>query len=246
MYVHTQACTANQGCPHCIHRWQRLIREGARARRVYGGYRRFLALNSPLRRKSFLWNGHMYFFKDVEKRNWPKSRTMRTFWECAKHATKCKAFCGHKGLPFRWSWTGFDCQRSMSDMMHDLKCVCEMVLKGLVGYGKHGMYKSWKKDSRHREECIAFDMFPEVHDGDNPLPWRLTLEELKIINERVCKMWWPHYTHKLAKRGTSFFVKSCRCWKSRDKVEILVVLLPTLLRDFVPAVHQALMDIFLL
>ena len=107
------------------------------------------------------------------------------------------------------------------------------------------MYKSWKKDSRHREECIAFDMFPEVHDGDNPLPWRLTLEELKIINERVCKMWWPHYTHKLAKRGTSFFVKSCRCWKSRDKVEILVVLLPTLLRDFVPAVHQALLDIAL-
>ena len=241
-HSHMQACTACQGCPHCTHRWQQIRIPGHRARRVYGGYRRFLPMNSPWRRKSFRWNGHVYYFKDVERRNWSKPRTMRTFKECVAHTTK-PPFCGHKGPPLRSLWTAFDPRRSMCDIMHDLKCACECVLKGLVGYGKHGMYKSWNKDSRHRRECIALDMFPEVHDDDSPLRWRLTREELHIVNKRICDMGWPHYTHKLAKHGASFFVKSCRCWKCRDKLEILMVILPTCLRDFVPAVHQALLEL---
>ena len=119
-----------------------------------------------------------------------------------------------------------------------------MVLKNLVGKGSHGMYKPWNYDGRHRAECRILGRFPEVADSaTHPLPWRLTREQVSIVDKRVRDMWWPHHTHRLCKRGASFFVKSNRCWKARDKMTIFMVLLPTVLRGFVPAVHQALLQL---
>jgi len=106
------------------------------------------------------------------------------------------------------------------------------------------MYKPWKYDGRHRAECRILGRFPEVADSaTHPFPWRLTREQVSIVDKRVRDMWWPHHTHRLWKRGASFFVKSSRCWKARDKMTIFMVLLPTVLRGFVPAVHQALLQL---
>ena len=198
--------------------------------------------NSPLRQKSFVWNGQRYWFRNIERRNWPKARTLQTVAECASIGTTKKPYCGHKGAPFLSRWHGFT-WTNMADLMHDMKGVCEMTLKIIVGKGKHGMYASWKHDEKHRFECHACKMFPGIRDPTSPLPWRLTKDQLKIVNERVCAMWWPHHVHRLAKRRCSFFIKSCRAWKSRDKLTVFLVILPTCLRGFVPAVHQSILTI---
>ena len=117
-----------------------------------------------------------------------------------------------------------------------------MLLKGLVGKGEHGMYTSWNKDHKHRLECIKYGVFPDVQHG-GPLPWRLTRENLRVVDRRILDMYWPHGTHRLGKNGYSFFIKSCRAWKSRDKMMIFMVLLPTCLRGFVTALHQAILQL---
>ena len=215
-----------------------------RSKCLYNGYRRFLPTTSLWRQRSFRWNGQVYWFPNVEQREWPKERTVQSAAECVVYARPKQPICGHKGLPFRWKWRGFRWLLSCCDLMHDIKCVCVATLKTIVGYVHDGgMYDSWKQDPRHRFECAVLGTFPEVTDTDNPLPWRLTRDELSIVNERVCNMWWPHHTHRLAKNGESFFIKSKRCWKSRDKMTIFMVILPTVLSGFVPAVHQALLQL---
>ena len=47
--------------------------------------------------------------------------------------------------------------------------------------------------------------------------------------------------HKLCSEGFSFWKKPDRCWKSAHKSYIFLVLLPTCLWGFVPAVHTALL-----
>ena len=116
----------------------------------------------------------------------------------------------------------------MADMMHDIKTVCCMFLKVLVGQGqkKSGMYESWnsqRKDKKHREYCRVHNIFPDVHDVNNPLPWRLTSAQLDVVDDRVKNMWWPHYMDVLHKDGYSFWKKSCTMWKSRHKLMILMV-----------------------
>ena len=119
-----------------------------------------------------------------------------------------------------------------------------MTLKNLVGKGSHGMYKSFKQDPRHRAECRILGTFPEiVADAEHPLSWRLTSDEVSIVDRRVRDMWWPHHTHRLCKRGASFFIKSNRIWKCRDKYTVFMVILPTVLSGFVPTVHHALLEL---
>ena len=184
----------------------------------------------------------VYWFKDVEQRNEPRIRTIQTLKDCLSVVTATKPFCGHKGLPFRSEWLGFNWCTQSCDLMHDIKCACEMLLKGVVGKGQHGMYKSWNKDDKHRLECIKYGVFPDVQHG-GLLPWRLTRENLRVVDRRILDMYWPHGTHRLGKNGYSFFIKSCRAWKSRDKMTIFMVLLPTCLRGFVPALHQAILQL---
>ena len=110
--------------------------------------------------------------------------------------------------------------------MHDIKCVCVMFLKVLVGQGAHGMYATWnsdKKDKKHRDYCRVHNIFPDVHDAENPLPWRLTRAQLDVVDARVKSMWWPHYMDVLHKKGYSFWKKSYTMWKTRHKLMILMV-----------------------
>jgi len=172
-----------------------------RSKCLYNGYRRFLPTTSLWRQRSFRWNGQVYWFPNVEQREWPKERTVQSAAECVVYARPKQPICGHKGLPFRWKWRGFRWLLSCCDLMHDIKCVCVATLKTIVGYVHDGcMYDSWKKDPRHRFECAVLGTFPEVTDTDNPLPWRLTRDELSIVNERVCNMWSSPYAPARKKR----------------------------------------------
>ena len=141
-------------------------------------------------------------------------------------------------------WTGVDWAGSACDMMHDLKGFCDMLLKGLVGIGQHGIYKGWNKDAQHRDDCEAFGIFREFHEGDVELPpWRLSREAVELLDITVKNMWVPHYTEKLYTSSGSFWIQSDVMWKCRHKYHIVMTLLPTLLSGFVPAVHEAVLMI---
>lgn len=51
---------------------------------------------------------------------------------------------------------------------------------------------------------------------------------------------WPQYIEKLYYNGASFWLKPDRIWKARRKIRLLFFILPTQLRDQIPAVRFAL------
>ena len=145
-------------------------------------------------------------------------------------------------MPLLRKWPSFAWDMNPSDVMHDLNSVSKMLLKILVGKGRFGMYESWNKDHQHREFCRVMGVFPEVVEG-GALPWRLSPEEVSAVDARVGTIWWPHYMDILYSNGYSFFKKSDRMYKSRHKVFILLVLLPTVLRGYTPALHMGLVTL---
>ena len=196
--LNMQAVTAFYPCPHCLHSWQPGLRG-----QTYGGYRRFLPQGSAWRNKTFRFMGLLYEFRDQEARAPPRPRNDKNVALMAARGTPARPFIGHKGLSFFSTWEGVDWAGSICDIMHDVKLLCEMVLKGLVGTGSsNGMYKEWgtkNRDSLHREDCKAYGIFHAFHSSDNtPPPWRLSKEELQICDMRVRSMWWSHYMDPLS------------------------------------------------
>ena len=239
--LNMQSVSAFFPCPHCLHTAQ-----PGRKSQCFGGFRRFLPMGSPWRQRTFVYKGSTYEFRDVERRSPPVLRSDNNVAVMLRIASDSnKPFCGHKGLPLLHNWMGADWDGNLCDVMHDMKCMCLMILKGLVGNGKNGMYKSWRhKDVQHREDCRIFGIFENFPNGrDNLPPWRLSPEAVNIMDMRVRRMWWPHYVDILAKGGHSFWTHSDRMWKSSNKWYVLMVLLPTCLRGFVPAVHNAILII---
>lgn len=120
-----------------------------------------------------------------------------------------------------------------------------MVGKGLsTRDDMEGGYKSWSKDATHRREAKVLGIFRDIWpDRNGPLPWRLTKEQLKVLDERMKKTVWPHYLDPLFYEGCSFWVKPGRLWKSRRKSMLLCFLLSTQIRDMVPALREAI-DVF--
>ena len=228
-----QSCRAYYGCPHC----EICFLVGPK-KPHYGGYRCYLPASSPFRGRSFVFRGQHYMFVNVEKRTAPNRRTDSSVRLCLSMATASKPFRGHKSTPFLYRWLGFNWAGNTCDVMHDIKCACEMTLKIIVGKGSHGWYKSWNKDDAHREECKIYNIF---NRGNGDLPWRLSKDDVNTLDARVRAIWWPHYMDKLCSQGFSFWKKPDRCWKSAHKSYIFLVLLPTCLWGFVPAVHTALL-----
>ena len=64
---------------------------------------------------------------------------------------------------------------------------------------------------------------------------------MKVQDRLVLSMWWPHYVDILHKDGHSFWTHSDRMWKCSRKYYVLMVILPTSLLGFVPAVHTAIL-----
>lgn len=128
----------------------------------------------------------------------------------------------------------------MPEIMHDIKNLCDNLVRLLIG--KTGSatdgYSGWSKDAKHRSDCKRLGVFPEVWDGGK-LPWRLTAEERKMLDQRTSRIAWPHYVEPLYYRGASFWKKPNRMWKCRRKYRLLLFFLPVLLRDCVPKVREA-------
>ena len=240
--LNMQSVTAFFPCPHCLHTAQ-----PGRKGQCFGGFRRFLPMGSPWRQRTFVYKGSTYEFRDVERRSPPVLRTDDNVEVMLRIAsTNNKPFCGHKGLPLLHNWMGVDWAGSLCDVMHDMKCMSVMIIKCLVGKGKDGMYKNWSKDKdiAHRKDCQLYGIFETFANGDTLLPpWRLSADAVEIMDMRVRRMWWPHYVDVLAKNNHSFWTHSDRMWKSSNKLYVLMVLLPTCLRGFVPAVHKALLHL---
>lgn len=232
--LNMQSVNAFYPCPYCLHTWAPGLR-----RQVYAGYRRFLPENSPWRRGRFRYKGCTYWFRGgTETKPRPMSRTDRTVREmlCMARASR-RPFCGHKGPPLLQSWRT-DWGRSCADWMHDLKCMTGMLLSALVGDVFE--YK-WNKDASHRKDCKAYNLFPGFQNGGPP-PWRLSRQEVKLLDLLVRTMMLPRYTDPLHHHQHSFFTHPDRVWKARHKLYVFLVLLPTCLHfTSVRAVHHALL-----
>ena len=224
-------------CYRCLHTCQ-----PGPSKIIHGGFRRFLPADHPWREKSFRVADTQFEFRDVERRQPPVTRTDALVRLAILRARPTRPFLGHKSLPLLSLWLGADWGRSMPDWMHDLKCFCEMFLRGLVGKSPDGFYQGWSKDAQHREECRIFGIFAEFVAGGQP-PWRLSKEQIKLMDNRVNSMWWPHCSDKLAWHGASFWKKTDRIWKAKHKVLCLLTILPTCLRGFVKSAHLALLYI---
>lgn len=119
------------------------------------------------------------------------------------------------------------------DARHQMRFVKCMYLRCcVVGNGSDGFYQGWGKDVQHREECRIFGIFPEFVAGGQP-PWRLTKTQIKLLDNRVKKIWWTHYSDKLAWGGACFFLKTDRIWKAKHKVHCLLTILTSCLRGSV-------------
>ena len=217
--LNMQSVTAFYPCPWCLHTWQ----PGLRAQ-VYGGFRQFLAPSSLWRRKSFVYKGQTYWFRDVETRPRPMRRTDATVRASLVQTTQRRPFCGHKGSPLLELWRT-DWGRSCCDEMHDLKCMSGICLRTLVG--DSGEYV-WKKDATHRRDCQVYHTFPSFQNGGPP-PWRLSRDEVSHLDLRERTMMLPHYTDRLEHHQHSFWTHPDRVWKAKHKLYVVLVLLPTCL-----------------
>ena len=123
----------------------------------------------------------------------------------------------------------------------DIKNLCDTIVRLLVG--KTTNYKSWSasKDAKHRRQSEKIGVFQSIWEiNGGKLPWRLTRDERKELDQRMSRVWWPHYMERLYYRGCSFWEKPSRMWKSRRKYRLLLYILPVMLRDKVPALMTAL------
>ena len=71
-------------------------------------------------------------FRDVEQRETPITRTDENVTIMLSIVTPRKPFCGHKSVPLLDKWLSPDWEGNMCDAMHDLKCLCLAIMKGLV------------------------------------------------------------------------------------------------------------------
>ena len=132
-----QHTAAFQSCCVCLHSWK----PGVLRNTIYGGYRRFLPVDSRARHKRFKYKGLLYEFSNVEQRTKPKLRSTAFARECLS-TMKCltkqrvqqytnrgqrgsppedQPFLGHKHAPLQAKWPDFDWYRyNIPDLMHGM------------------------------------------------------------------------------------------------------------------------------
>ena len=201
----------------------------------FGGYRTLLPPNSRGRQAQILQGGHTYEYGGVEAR-------MKAALRSEEYARFCLSvveamglpYGGHKTAPLIASWPGFDWNRlSPAELMHDSKIFLEMFLKVVVGKRQgSGFYNSWSYDDKHRREAQLLGIFRAIWPCNmGPLPWRLTRDQLKLLDARMGTLIWPQHVEKLCYSGASFWTKPDRMWKARRKIRLLYYILSTQLRD---------------
>lgn len=214
-------------CYRCIHTWQ-----PGRSKVIHdGGFRRFLTEDHSWCAKTFRVGDCQYEFRDMERRQPPVRQTVNL---AVSRARPTRPFLGHTRdfhfFGIGWGPTGGEaCWIGYTTLNAFVRCVSV----GFVVKGSDGFYKSWgMKDAQRREDCRIFGIFPDFVAGELP-PWRLSKPQRKLMDNRVKKMWWTHYSDKLAWQGFSFWMKTDRIWKAKHKILCLLTILPTCLRGYV-------------
>ena len=91
-----QACQSYQGCCVCTHCWSR----GPRTKCMFDGYRCFLNPGSRGRRARVCWRGHVYHYRDEERRPVPLTRDDNMVFAAVRMAKERRQpVVGHKHLP---------------------------------------------------------------------------------------------------------------------------------------------------
>ena len=125
-----QACQAYQGCPVCTHTWSR----GPRTKCMFDGYRAFQRVGSRGRRARVPWRGHVYQYRDEERRPVPTTRDDNLVFAAVRMAKERRqAVLGHKHMPLLSQWPGFSWYRlNAPDLAHGLFiliiCLCAMII----------------------------------------------------------------------------------------------------------------------
>lgn len=78
-----------------------------------------------------------------------------------------------------------------------------------------------------------------VPNAINPLPWRLNDRAREIVNKRILRISYPHYTPVYSVNSDSFINRS-GIWRTASKLIAFLVLLVPALRGFVPKLHAGL------
>ena len=124
----------------------------------------------------------------------------------------------------------------------DSKNCADNFVRLLVGKVSNTGYEGWNKDDAHRRQCKELGIFEDVWpENGGPLPWRLTKVQRLQLDRRMSRVLWPHYVEPLYYKRCSFWKKPGRMWKARRKWRLLYFMLPTQLRDVVPAFTTALL-----
>ena len=238
-----QAATSfSGGCCVCEHKWAPAV-TGTKC--IFAGYRSLLPVGSRGRQSRVNAGGHTYEFRDQETR---PPAPFRSVASVRRHLAVVEAIGdpsgGHKTSPLMGLWPGFDWYRmSPPELAHDSKIFLEMFLKCVVGkVADGGYYNNWNKDATHRREAEIMKVHSSIWttNGGGDLPWRLSRESRELLDGRMLSLIWPEKMEKMAYKGFSFWKKPDRIWKIIRKVRLLYFILPTQLRDQIPAVRYAL------
>ena len=229
-------------CCICRHEWTAPV-TGKQC--CFAGYRSLLPAQSRGRQPRVRVFGETYEYSRTETRPKPERRTTKSAQESCAVVEALHMPCnGHKHPPLVANWPGFSWYRfSPPELMHDSKIFVEMLLKTLVGKVQDGgFYGSWSYDDKHRKENQILGIFKSTWstDENGPFPWRLSRAQRLLLDERMSTLIWPEKIEKSYYNGASFWTKPNRIWKAIRKVKLLYFILPTQLRDQVPAVRKAL------
>lgn len=76
--------------------------------------------------------------------------------------------------------------------------------------------------------------------GTGKLPWRLTPEAIEVIDARIRSIVYPHGLAGCSKDGASFIKNLNRARRISQKLLAFLVLLPTVLQDYVPELRKGI------
>lgn len=235
-----QAVQSYQSCCVCTHTWSR----GPRRKCMYDGYRRFSPIGSHLRGRRVHHADVVYEYRDAEIRPPPRLRTDELVRATAIYARRRRQpVLGHKTFPLLANWPGFSWYRmNTPDLMHDSKLLLEMLLKLMVGHvSDAGSYSAWSKDDTHRLDAQRYGVWRSIWpDEHGALPWRLTQVDRLELDRQMLRLKWPHHLDLIAYRGFSFWQKPNRLWKIKRKITTLYYILPTVIRNKVPPLRNAI------
>ena len=96
------------------------------------------------------------------------------------------------------------------------------VIRTLTFLGKN-------RDLKYRLSSEMYGIFPDIHvRGDPstyaPLPWRLSSRDIRVVDQRVRQICWPHMVQPLANLQTSFWLKKAFIEKTACKSLALKVI----------------------